>query len=92
MSDPFAIFAAALDSKQGMLLTIWPELHNCLARLDGPTEERVLWCAVFAAHPVGTKRKATGRITENGHPACRDCIDAACDIIFGYPLKRVKPS
>lgn len=89
MSDPYRLFAAATNSKQMTLRAVWPELHDVLARLNEPGTPRVLNCAAYLVHPIDDKRPATGRLTENGHPACGDCIADACDILTGYPLKRV---
>lgn len=94
MSDPFRLFADATDGQQMTLKAVWPALHDCLARLDEPETPRVLRCAVYVTHPVGflPHRPATARLTENGHPACDECIAEACDIPTGYPLKRATPT
>lgn len=74
MSDPFRIFADGRDGQRDGLARFWPELYESLARLDVPTAERNVPCALGMAHPKSEPRKAIGRISRNGTPACKDCF------------------
>ena len=58
MSDPFRIFEQS-RSKQETLKMLWPELYECLARLDVPQAPRVIRCSVSSCAP-GVSAKATG--------------------------------
>jgi hypothetical protein len=90
MADAYELFAHASSSRQETLRAVWAELYDELAGLATPGPSRVVKCAVYVAHPIGSWRAATKRLTENGHPACIDCIAEACDITTGYPLTRVE--
>lgn len=74
MSDPYAIFADGRDAQREALASFWPELYESLARLDQPAAARNIPCGVAIAHPVSERRKAIGRVSRNGTPACEDCF------------------
>jgi hypothetical protein len=89
MGDPFALFAAAGESKQETLKIVWPELYNLLAKLDGPVVERVVLCAIYKTHDIDDgRRPAVARLTEGGPPACAECVAKAARRPGGFPLKR----
>lgn len=89
-ADPFRLFADD-PGKQAALKIVWPELHDALARVGQPDEvvrACVLGdCAPDMAAALGVpRRRAVGRVTRNGHPACRHHIHLA-DRPGGWPLK-----
>lgn len=87
MSDPFAIFKAGKPFQQTGIRQIFPELYNCLARLDTPQAERVVRCALGAHGGRPDAPPATARIFEGGPPACADHVRQLADRPGGWPLR-----
>jgi hypothetical protein len=94
MSDPFDIFKRD-PSRQETLKILWPDLYECLGRLDEPEAPRVIQCAVHREARLGSKEwntrpAAVARVSDQfGPPACRGCIDKIYGPDHqGWPLKR----
>lgn len=91
MGDPFRIFAEG-RSKQETLKMLWPELYECLAKLDVPQAERVIRCAVSTCGPGGTSLKVPGlavaRLSAGGPPACAHHVLTLANRPGGWPLIR----
>lgn len=87
-ADPFRIFAGASSAKQEILKNLWPELYEALAKLDQPEAERVITCVIGSCPYTNPRPRAVGRLTRNGHPACRAHIAKMADRVGGWPLKR----
>jgi hypothetical protein len=93
MSDPFRIFEQG-RSKQETLKMLWPELYECLAKLDVPQADRVIRCPVGtcgSGRTPGVGGRAVGRLTRNGTPACRAHLDKLADRPGGWPMKTEYP-
>ena len=89
MSDPFRIFEAG-RSKQETLKMLWPELYECLAKLDVPRAAVVVRCAVSTCAPgtrPGPAAFATARLTSGGAPACAHHVRLLADRPGGWPLR-----
>ncbi len=85
--DPFKVFMDAPDSHREMLKTLWPELYASLAPASDTV--RPLTCVLGSCPFTKPRPVAVGRITRNGHPACRKHIATAADRVGGWPLKLI---
>lgn len=85
MADPYAIFANAPESKRNLIKTVLPELYDCLARVDGPESERLVWCAVAGEEHLQARVPAVGRFVRGGAPACAEHLRKA-GITKPWPL------
>lgn len=89
--DPFAIFREG-GSRRETLKVIWPELYECLAGIGAFAKPRNLYCVIGECSKAAKARAgvpAAGRLTVNGHPACKHHLHALADIPGGWPLRRL---
>lgn len=87
MSDPFAIFAST-PGKQGTLKALWPELHACLSRTDGPKQERFILCVLGDCPSIAPRTRAIARISVDGPPGCAAHVLRLAIRPGGWPLER----
>jgi len=90
--DPFRIFREAGSARQENLKILWPELYSALALPAGSSKPNIN-CVVHSTRYPGEHEvlPAVGRLTLNGQPACRRCIEALSDRVSGYPLELTDP-
>jgi len=85
-----SIFSEAGAGKQEGLRHFWPELHAALSGQGPDAAPRPApWCPICTRTetPAAAKKRATGRLTFNGTPACPSCIARSSDRPGGYPLE-----
>jgi len=90
-ADPFVLFAAAPEFRRNILKSSWPELHDCLARLDGPAPQVRCASIRHRALPGDQRPVAVARIVLNGAPACAPCLRTDAKRPGGYPLALTDP-
>lgn len=87
--DPFKIFREAGSSKQETLQLVWPELYDALFVPAVGAVARQFPCPICKGrYPNESPPPIVGRLTYNGHPACRGCLDELADRPGGWPLER----
>lgn len=88
-ADPYRIFLEETDQKRAMLATLWPALHDALA--PPPGSSRQISCPICRDRYPNEPAPIVGRLTRNGHPACRRCLDQLATRPGGWPLKLLAP-
>lgn len=88
-SDPFKVFREGSAQQRENIKMIWPDLYQALALPAGSKPN--VTCAVCSGGPEHKRMPAVGRLTLNGTPACRDCINAISQRAGGYPLELIDP-
>lgn len=88
-SDPFKVFREGSSQQQENIRLIWPELYDALFVPVGSGPAREFPCPICSIrYPNETAPPIVGRLTYNGHPACRGCIEQHADRPGGWPLAR----
>lgn len=85
-----SVFNNASAGKQEGLRQYWAELHAALSGTGPDAETRQPpSCPICTRYdtPPAARKKAVGRLTFNGTPACFWCIARLSDKTGGYPLE-----
>lgn len=89
--DPYRIFREAGGSKQEILKTLWADLYEALMPPPDAAATRQIPCPICRDRYPNEPAPIVARLTRNGHPACRQCIDNLADRPGGWPLKLLSP-
>jgi hypothetical protein len=83
--DAHEVYAHGDDRQRKLIASVWPDLGAVMeAARTAAMSTRVTICALAPHAPPVT---ADGRVTPNGHPACRSCLAGR----RAYPLQLQDP-
>ena len=82
------IFREGSSQQQENIKLIWPALYDALYVPAGSVSRDWPCPMCRTRYPNEPAPPVVGRLTYNGHPACRGCIDELADRPGGWPLKR----
>lgn len=89
--DPYKVFREASNQKREALKAFWAELYGVLMAAAVEHNSRPIKCPMCATRYPNEPAPIAGRLTRNGHPACRRCLDELADPPQGWPLRLLEP-
>jgi hypothetical protein len=89
MTDPREVYRQGSEHQRSLLLKIWPAMHAAVAPSNDEAEPaRNVLCVIGSCPFTRPRPVAVGRLTRNGHPACRAHIAKLANRLGGWPLER----